>query len=106
MRKITFIGLLFLALTPPAPAQSRSDTFNASDVNVNEATLTELADGGCSVRWCGSVTSTDGGTKLSGCTTPRELSNGANRTQCLNSLALGENRLANEMKFPVDAGSQ
>lgn len=106
MRKLAFLLLLSFVLVPSAPAQTRQDTYNAASLEVEEAVLTRLPDGGCAARWCGSVTSTDGGNRLNACSAPRELSVGANRTACLNALDLGAPRVRQALKFQADAGSQ
>lgn len=105
MRKLALFCLLLLVVVP-AVAQTRSDTFNASGVRVYQANMVRLDDGGCSVTWCGSLTSADGGASIQTCTPPRELTGASNRTTCLNTLDLGANRVLNSMNFAVDAGSQ
>lgn len=86
-------------------AQTRRDDFDPADIVQTEATLLPLSDGGCSIRWCGEVTSGDGGVTLRACPDAVELTKTANRNTCLNALQLGEGKVLRALRFAVDAGA-
>lgn len=97
--------LVALASVPLVVAQTRSDVFDATQLAVTELVAHPLPDGGCSVRWCGGVASSDGGVSLQGCTEEFDLKGTANQNRCAALSAAGLNRLGRSLRFDVDAGS-
>lgn len=88
-------------------AQTKTATYDVSNVRVTAVALGPLADGGCAARWCGYVVSSeDGGSAERACTAQREFGQAANQNRCAQLAAAGVNRLARELDLDVDAGSQ
>lgn len=87
-----------------ASAQTRQDAFSADNVKGDTALLSRLPDGGCEVRWCGTLTSDDGGTSERACA-QRELKGAGNRNQCLAAINLGAGPLGVAFRVQVDGGA-
>lgn len=107
MKKILVVvaaaGLFFGALE--ASAQTRSDSFNAAAVEIDEIVLRPLADGGCEARWCGGVSSEDGGVRVATCTDDVSLKATVNVNRCAGLASAGANRVSRALRFEVDAGA-
>lgn len=86
--------------------QTRTDTFDAQTITITEMVLTPRPDGGCAARWCGEVTSADGGVELSACTDGVELKGATNQNRCAQLGAAGVNRVGRALRFDtLDAGA-
>lgn len=102
LRLLTLAAIFGLS----AAAQTRDDSFPLANVEVTEAQLLPAADGGCSVRWCGSATSADGGVTIAACSEAVPLKNATNINRCAAILSAGVPRIARELRFAgVDAGA-
>jgi hypothetical protein len=99
---LVFIALVALA----AASQTRTDTFEPTELVVTEMVLKPLADGGCSARWCGVLPSTDGGVTLLACTAEFELKATVNLNRCAGLAAAGVNRVGRALRLDLDAGAQ
>lgn len=105
-RTITISILVALGtVAAMAQAQSRADAFDAQRVEVTSTVLDPLPDGGCAARWCGLLTSDDGGTTLRACTELVELRSATNQNRCAGLAAAGVPRIQRELRFPVDGGA-
>lgn len=89
-----------------ALGQTRTETYQAADVAVNDARLLVLPDGGCAAMWCGQVQSAAGDVTRTGCTNYIELTQAANRNACASVLAVGTPRVLRALNFAVDGGRQ
>lgn len=98
---------LFILLAIPllSLAQTRTDTFNAGDVEGTGVNLRLLPDGGCLAQdVCGRLVSVDGGTTLQGCSAGGEIQNAARRTTCLNVLGLAGTTWLRSQNIGIDGG--
>lgn len=100
---VVFLALL---LGYSAGAQTRTDDFDGAAVRVEVVQAWPLADGGCSARWCGSVTSSDGGLTQYECTFAVDLKATVNVNRCNGLAGAGANRVLRALRFDVDAGGQ
>lgn len=99
--QIAFVcGALFVGV---ALAQTRSESWDAAGVAVEEIHLVPLADGGCVANWCGSVTGANG-TVARDCTGNKTLSVAVNQNRCQGLATAGVPRLQKALAFDVDAG--
>lgn len=103
MKKLAMVAVLLCVTV--AFAQSRTEEYRAVDVTVQEIVLTPLVDGGCVVRWSGSVTSTDGGSTVAVSTTSADLRTPAMQARCLALAQAGEGRLAVALRLQPDGGA-
>ncbi len=97
--------VVFAILSAAVFAQSRDDFFDSADLVVTEVVLAPRPDGGCAARGCGTVSTSDGGSQLVACSDLVELKAAVNQNRC-NALASAMgNRVANQLRFTVDAGA-
>ena len=75
-----------------------------SNLKIEEIILNPLPDGGCAVRWGGSVTSSDGGDVLTGVTQTIEFKAAINQSRCDALKQAGEGRLAKALRLQEDGG--
>lgn len=102
-----FFFVLMLSLTAAgAIAQTRTDDFDGAAVRVEVVQAWPLADGGCQARWCGSITSADGGATQYECTDPVDLKATVNVNRCNGLANAGTNRVLKALRFDVDGGGQ
>lgn len=104
MRLSQHIVFAVLALAFVSFAQSRVDSFQLGDVNVQSVKLSPLPDGGCVAEWCGTVSSMDGSVQLYDCAS-RELANATNLTRCANMVNAGQAPLGRQLRLTLDGGS-
>lgn len=98
--------VVFFALSSAVFAQSRVDDFDAASLVVTEVVLVPRPDGGCAARGCGVVESADGGARLAACMGELvELKAAANQNRCAALADAMGKRVANRLRFTVDAGA-
>lgn len=100
--QIAFVcGALFVGV---ALAQTRSESWDAAGVTVEEIHLVPLSDGGCLANWCGSVVGVNG-TVARDCTGVKTLTANLNQNRCQGLANAGTGRLQSTLNFAVDSGA-
>lgn len=87
-------------------AQQRDDFFDSADLVVTEVVLIPRPDGGCAARGCAVIPSADGGAQLAACMPDVvELKSAVNQNRCAQLADAMGKRVANQLRFAVDAGA-
>jgi hypothetical protein len=86
-------------------AQTRTDAFDATGVNVERFTCEALPDAGWECRGCGRADSEDGGTTVRECSAWFQLGAVGNRGRADGLAAAAAPRLQRALRFDVDAGA-